>query len=204
MVYQRYLGSNGEYDSLVYLYYGNATPQMITFADGSRCLAVGCEEGLVKVYDIGTDINGSFTQETDYMVRDFVYTDYVKDWGAVTFPAVADLNNDGIQDMLIGNLRGGVHYVQGNAKKVGIYEKSVVSTFSVIPNPTSNSIRILAPSTELLSYKIVSLSGQVIAEGTLLSGDEITTVSDLQSGLYLVTLSDSNVQFAAQRLVVAK
>ena len=205
LIRQSILGPKGFYDTFVYQYYGYSAPQVVTWPNGSVCIAVGGDEGLVKLYDVADDLTADFTEAVDYMKQDYVQTEYTKDWGFRTYPASADLNGDNISDLLIGNHRGGVHYMQGkNIKTNGVGVREVLQTFYIAPNPATNSIGIMANTNKQLHYTISDISGKTITEGNTFSGQSISLNGLLVNGVYFVQLTDDSERFAPQKLIISK
>ena len=99
-------------------YYGYSAPAVVTWADGSRCVAVGGDEGVIRIFDVAEDLTSKFTERQSYMNKKFDRGSYTKDWGSRTYPTVSDLNGDGVEDILLGNSRGGLHYVEGQVARL--------------------------------------------------------------------------------------
>ena len=204
LISQRFLGDTSFYDSLIYYYYGNSAPQIIDYEKGVRCLAVGCDEGNIKIFDIPSDLTQDFEAITDYMKRSYTNEVYTKDWGKNTYPAVADITGDGISDMIIGNSRGGIHFVQGKEKRTNRIAIPDPISFRIVPNPTNDKFAVYTSSNEPLFYTISNLSGQVLASGSTLSGAAINHGLALPNGIYFVSLQTTSQQFATQKLIITK
>jgi hypothetical protein len=202
LISQKFLGDTGFYDSLIYYYYGNSAPQIIHYEKGVRCLAVGCDEGNIKIYDIPSDLTQDFEAITDYMKRSYTNEVYTKDWGKNTYPSVADITGDGISDMIIGNSRGGIHFVQGKEKRTNRIAAPDPIRFRIVPNPTNDKFAVYAPSNAPLFYTLSNLSGQVLASGSTLSGVAISHGLALPNGIYFVSLKTTSQQFTAQKLII--
>lgn len=205
LIPQSILGPDGFYDTMVYQYYGYSAPQVATWPNGAVCLAIGGDEGVIRIFDVNTDLTADFEEATDYMLKDYVQTAYTKDWGVRVYPGVADLNGDNISDILIGNHRGGLHYLQGKDNKLGTGGTfQVLQKFFMAPNPANNSINIFANSTKRLYYAITDLSGKLLTEGHTFTGQGISLGNHLSNGVYFVSLQDDNQRFAPQKLVISK
>ncbi|MGB0851223.1 MAG: T9SS type A sorting domain-containing protein, partial [Bacteroidia bacterium] len=205
LIKQNILGPDGFRDTFIHLYYGYSSPQVVSWGNGALCLAVGGDEGLVRVFDINSDLSTYFEENTDYMKTSVTKTDYIKDWGSRIRPASADLNGDGVSDLMIGLSRGGLQYMEGiEDAKTGNITSQKLESFNVYPNPTDGSVTIFASSKGMLHYEIMDLSGKILREGNTISGQSSDMASSLKNGVYFITLKEGNRQFATQKLVVAR
>lgn len=85
-----------------------------------------------------------------------------------------------------------------SAYTVGIDENSIIKNISLYPNPTTSHL-YLTPKVDLssnFSWKILSLSGQVILHGNQMQVD----VSGLAKGMYLIELSDKGERYTRKFL----
>lgn len=185
-------------------YYGYSAPAVVTWADGSRCVAVGGDEGVIRIFDVVEDLTSKFTERQSYMNKEFDRGSYTKDWGSRTYPTVSDLNGDGIEDILLGNSRGGLHYVEGQvARLIGSTSRITRQPFTLAPNPSNGDFTIYANSVSALSYRVTDLTGKTVLEGNTLSGTAVNTQGQLSSGVYFVDVNDRNTTYATQKLIIS-
>jgi hypothetical protein len=195
------LGSDGQiYDTMVYQNYGFSSPVVLHWENGSRCIAVGNNQGLVRVYDLKSDLNENLNEIEDYMIEFHSQKKYTKDWGRRANPSSSDLNDDGYPDMLIGNDRGGMSFVKGNKKTSATLAKEKLAVFKIIPNPVKHYFRIETKSNRRIQYKITDLSGRVIQESSTFSGDRIS-MDKFPDGIYFVSIEDGFRKYHVEKFI---
>lgn len=205
LIKQQILGPKGFYDTLVYQYSGYSAPQIVTWSNGDKYLAVGGEQGMVRLFIINQDLSADFKETTHYMQKSYTLSPYTKDWGIRVYPATADLNGDGASDMMIGNMRGGLHYMQGKNPNTSTIESYFASeNFNMAPNPSTGEVKFYTATDKVLGYSIYNLSGQKVLGGNTRSGEVVNLGLELLNGVYIVTLSTEDGFFAPQRLVLMK
>ncbi len=193
-------------DTLVPAPFGNAAPQVIKWSEKSIGISVGSEEGVVRLFEVPADLTSSFAEEKDYMVHEITLTPYTLDHGANTIPAAADLDGDGISDLLVGNSRGGVGYLKGNKREVNSVRRIITQQerFVLAPNPAQSSVTIFTKSNDPFAYEIYHLSGKVVARGHAMTGQSIQLNNAISNGAYFVQLKNETNFFATQKLIISK
>ncbi len=166
--------------------YGSAAPVVLDF-DGDYHIFSGSKTGYLLHYsNIDGNTDGDFTLETDFYgeIRE----------GFNTHPAIADINNDGILDMVIGNERGGLSlfetnfYVDGTPVSTHyIYTKPEVNIF---PNPANDffNIEIKNGNNTLVNMSVVNAVGQEVLKGSFTSNSHQVNCQNLSKGIYFVRL----------------
>ena len=198
------LGSDGQiYDTMVYQNYGYSTPVILQWDNGSRCIAVGNNQGVIRIYELNSDLNNDFTEIEYYMTEILSQESFVKDWGKRTSPSVTDLNDDGYPDMLIGNDRGGMSFVKGNKKTNSIAKSQKLSSFEIIPNPVHQYFKIVTKTNKNIEYKISDMSGKILSSGNTFSGN-IISMSEYSNGVYYVSIEDGIKNYSVQKLILLK
>jgi hypothetical protein len=167
---------------------------------GNYILVVGSERGWLNRYDnIDGNLAGAFTR-TDSM--------YVSIYeGGRIAPAVADINNDGLFDLVIGNYSGGVSLFYGDTNvTTGMIDQQQVLSFSVFPNPANENIVI---KTEQFDHGkqifiVHDLSGKEILRREISSQQTTISVADFPAGMYICTLQDEKGFIANSKLIISR
>lgn len=194
-------------DSLIYKFFGDAVIGGIgKLCNGKTGIFVGGDEGRVRLYYLGDDPLTDFEEVQGYMNRELVTDAYIKDWGAEAAPAVADLNGNGLVDIIIGQTRGGLNYMEAifnedckaNITKI-IHEKK---SFALYPNPNEGTFTLDWDEPQYEAYyQIFDLFGREILKGKAQKGEEIHHAL-LASGIYLVKLTQDHTEYKPLRMVV--
>ena len=191
-------------DTLKPANFGYSAPQIVQWNKSSIGIVVGTDEGVLRLYEVPSDLDQTFAEEKDFMQQLATLSVYNQDWGAKSIPAVADLDGDGISDILVGNSRGGVNYLKGNERVTGSTGSPTIiaQPFRINPNPAQSTITISAGSATAFTYAIHTLTGQVIARGTSQSGVAIHLDQAVSNGVYFVQLQSDDVYFTTQKLII--
>jgi hypothetical protein len=85
---------------------------------------------------------------------------------------------------------------------ISVFEAAKFENTKVFPNPTSNLLNLeLSADFDGKDYLLVNTLGQIVSEGTLVSGKNSIAVSELNSGLYMIKLKDNmraSIKFVKQ------
>ncbi len=163
---------------------GSSAPYI--FDTGSDFLLfTGSDKGLVKVYrDIKGNVEGVFTR------TDSIFGNIRE--GRRTAPAVADINDDGILEIMVGNDRGGLRIFVTNLSmdgSNGIDPISTINSLTLYPNPTHQYLHISSLERKQISYLIHDVSGRLIARDQISSEGRID-VSTLNAGIYFIKMEN--------------
>lgn len=163
---------------------GYATPQFYD-NNGIYELFVGTERGQIFHYDsIDNNLNGMFALRSDNFSN--LYEGYFIKM------AIADINNDGFQDFVIGNERGGIRFYSLDTNTVSVSPNQIMSKenleIKLYPNPTTDFIVLNFEKTiyENVQISIVNALGQVIQNQTFksINQQERIELNRLPQGVY--------------------
>lgn len=115
--------------------------------------------------------------------------------GIRTAPAVADLNNDGYPEFVVGNLSGGLSYYEGVQYFVSEEEHDLPLSsldLSIYPNPGSGLFEISAPIGGELD--IYDLRGQHLMSTEITEANSQINLESFPPGVYLFRLSEGQDQ----------
>jgi hypothetical protein len=173
---------------------GYATP-FITTENGNMVLYSGSQLGRIFKYTINRDSlrSGTFAAlDTDLLGTKP---------GLRSTISVADINHDGMNDYLTGNIRGGLNlYSDANWGNVpvmsSISEPSLDNAqMQVYPNPARDKVVCRISSTELtlVSAQLFDMLGENIAVPVSKSADNslLISVEDVSNGMYVIQARDS-------------
>lgn len=166
---------------------GDATPSVINLG-GKEILISGSFNGRIYAFE---GMNGnSDVQLTPFdLGASSVYS------GKQNHPKFADLNNDGIIELVQGSLRGGMNILSTNIKTDGSLktEKVIESLEAVVyPNPISTANQLNIKSKSKITYAaIIDLNGKIINTKIDPNGLSMLNVSNkLSPGVYILKLKD--------------
>ncbi len=160
--------------------FGYSTPTFIQTQTGLT-LITGGVNGQVEAYD-----NPAASTDPFPLIS--------KKWGNVddgnrSSPAFADLDNDGILEMLTGNQRGGLSLYKTVLVDCVVpvkTEEPAALPLTVWPNPASDRIRVQAPGGAATRWRAFNALGQFVAGGQASGESFEIAVNTWPTGLYFL------------------
>jgi hypothetical protein len=166
--------------------------------DGDFDLFVGEYDGNIIYFEnTGNATNPAFAAPVSNpfgLVPTYVYN----------FPTFADLDNDGDEDLLIGEYYGNFQYFQNTEINIGIPENPQEALFDLAPNPATDGVYFRlnedysGKSCEVL---ITDLAGRAVKTALINTNDFRLTTDDLKPGVYLVRLEQGDRKYT-KKLVI--
>lgn len=110
-------------------------------------------------------------------------------------PAVADLDNDGYVDMIVGTYAGGLTYFKGKKYTISLPEEPLISdrkvkNLNVYPNPGNGKYTVVNPGSEEALLQVFNLSGQKIMDKKISEESTSVNLEAFPTGIYLFILGD--------------
>ncbi len=164
---------------------GNSSPHFYTFI-GETYLAVGGEAGRIHVYNgIADNLTGDFNLVSLHA--------FEVNTGLLSKPYILDVNTDGIPDLFLGSIGGGVSLFMGDYLLGLTDTKKKNSLLKIYPNPANDKIRVDLVDKEdsNLSYNLYSLSGMLTQRGIVQNG--IIDISRLATGMFILEIDSSGI-----------
>jgi hypothetical protein len=117
------------------------------------------------------------------------------DIGPNSCPAVGNLNNDTLIDLIIGTKRGGVTLYYGSSDiSISINENSYFDDIKLFPNPANDLINIASTSLNYSLknsyYSIYDNMGRLIVKKQLET--DTISIQELYSGFYLLVIENES------------
>jgi hypothetical protein len=195
-------------DTIMSKFFGDAVIGGIgKLCNGQTGIFVGSDQGLVRCYYLGDNPLEDFEEVQGYMNQELITDAYIKDWGAEVAPAVADLNGNGLVDVIIGQTRGGLNYLEAifnedckaNIDRI-VQEKF---PFAIYPNPNDGSFTFDWDHSRFeANYEVYDLFGRLLKSGVAQKGVRVKNDMNLSSGVYLVHLKQERIDYKPVRMVV--
>lgn len=182
---------NGDFiDSFMQLENGLAFPVLRDLdGDGKREFILGGAHGNVYIYsDVENNYTGTFKKsEIGFFNEVLLNYESLPDFGSFARPAFADLNGDSLQDVIIGNNRGGIMYREGSMKTSSRnYLKVSSLDIRIFPNPTDGVFAIETTGESIQRVEIMDIRGVVLF--TTESNTSTVDLTDYPAGVYLVRM----------------
>lgn len=121
-----------------------------------------------------------------------------KNWGNVYVgrrvnPEVADLDNDGFFELILGNERGGLDFFKTDFEKMVASNMEFAESINVVayPNPVRNML-YLQSDYNFRTYQIFNSIGSVVQNGVLYSNRNEIDFQRLTAGIYWIRLDGAN------------
>ncbi|MCB9251245.1 MAG: T9SS type A sorting domain-containing protein [Flavobacteriales bacterium] len=191
-----------------YYYTGNAAGEIVDLdGDNNYDMIFGGEEGRIRVMKFDRFDQQNFVEDT-LVLFDSAYMSYkTMDFGTRTRPAVGDLDGDGIPDVLIGNDRGGLHFIKGEVSVTSVAQIRKRNQPLIYPNPNNGDIlKVDKRSPAECNFKIYDLSGKLVLKDKSAAGKLIHEISveALSSGVYFLHSSDGKEFSYYNKFVIQK
>lgn len=175
---------------------GFSQPQFFEH-NGQTMLISGSVSGRISLFD---DIDGNLTGT--FNLVDSALFDL--DIGGRSKVAWKDINNDGQQELVLGNARGGLTFFRGGEPN-SIEEISEQLQFELYPNPTRNEINLRwdFPLNDQITVQIFDLVGKQHEAVQVNSQQTITIpLRNLSPGIYICVAEQGSVRVSRKFVVV--
>ena len=131
------------------------------------------------------------------------------DVGNRSHPALADIDFDGMLEMVVGNFRGGLSIFRTQLVNCDVTFTSTetpgdgrATAIKIFPNPSVQNITVQSPSMEgQIQWQLIGLTGQLIQAGTSASSSFQIERRGIPAGMYLVRLIDRSGKTVTGKVV---
>ena len=155
---------------------------------GVTNMLVGSQSGYIRHYNnIDGNLAGIFT------MADSLYEGIYQ--GTRTAPNMADIDNDGYVDLIVGNYQGGVSFYKGvMALTTNNMDNMIHFNFDLFPNPANNAftIQILNEENKNYEFELYNMMGQLISKDKILNNTLNYSTTALAQGVYICKISEIN------------
>ena len=181
---------------------GNSAPRFIDF-DGTYRLFCGSTSGKLKVYtNIEGNLDGAFTRSFNNYGNLSI--------GIEIRPDFADLNDDGVIDMIVGNKRGGLSaFVTSFRTDGSVPTKEITDTpaFQIYPNPSRDGrfyVEWEGALKQTQQMRIVDALGREVYTGQLTNPLQQIDISSFAEGIYFVEIRDGERRRLVEKLIISR
>jgi hypothetical protein len=114
--------------------------------------------------------------------------------GVLSSCAVADLDQDGFPEMVIGNRRGGLSFFKGENPNTISDPGNPPIEFGIYPNPTSDFVQLNSNNIHFpVQMNIYDTSGRFMEQIKIVSSKQLINCSNFNEGIYLINIiKDTN------------
>lgn len=160
----------------------NGSPELFSVSN-KRYLLIGFNTGILRLYDATSNnpLAGFPIIKNNLLPRNI---------GRRLHPAVADLDNDGLLDILVGNDRGGLSYFSSDIN----VNNPITATLefsgdllAIYPNPCKDYLYMESSSDQFVALH--SVEGRLAMSFDIKKGDNQVDIKDLKSGIYYISIT---------------
>ncbi|MGZ4054686.1 MAG: FG-GAP-like repeat-containing protein [Bacteroidia bacterium] len=156
---------------------------------GVTNLLIGEESGFLRHYNnIDGNLSGTFT------MADSIYEGIFQ--GTKTAPNLADIDNDGYVDLVVGNYEGGLSFYKGVSALTSTnnLDNLIHFNFDLFPNPANNgfNVRIVNEENKIYQIEIYNVMGQLISKDKIVNNIFTYNATSLLTGVYICKVSEIN------------
>lgn len=160
---------------------GYNAPFLFEDAQGVFSLLVGSQKGTIYYYtNIDGNLNGNFTLTDSILTGEYRVS-----------ISMADINNDGKNEIAVGSYPGGMHLLKSDFVVKELEAGSWKPGVQVYPNPTHGKIEVRGERSEMENIEIYNVFGEVIYRIPH-AGIRVTNTIDLSNqlqGIYFLRVS---------------
>ncbi len=162
---------------------GSAAPSFYNTGD-SLIMITGVNSGTIARHRVGAV--GEIFPAIDTLLGQL-------DEGTLSKPVLADLDNDDVLEIILGNQRGGIAIydtpIRTNGSLITASRDVVITQEKIFPNPIRNGQQIFISHVKgSYSFQLIGLNGEVYYSSSDQVGDMSFLLPHLNSGLYLLVL----------------
>lgn len=170
-------------------YYGYSVPALFQWGD-EILLAVGSESGKVFLFD-GIDAENETVFEEVPERWSSICPDLPLNLGRRSSASVADLNGDGVPEVMVGNFAGGLQLFNADisVQNLGVAEPMDGSKVLLFPNPVSSQCHIVSEDGTIEEVSVSDLFGRILQRQSVHATDVVLELSELPVGVYLLRLT---------------
>ena len=184
------------------------TPAMTTAdinGDGTLEMVMTDDTGSLRIYDdflsqINVPQEGTQNLLTSSLTEDLLTLKL----GRKSWPTLADLNGDGLPEMVIGSVQGGLQTLLNKGKTIGGDAPKLA--LKIYPNPLQSQRFVKIKVNDEAQIAIFSSLGQRLTEDISVK-NSITKIFDFSSfanGIYIITATGKNKGTASEKLVISR
>lgn len=169
-------------------YHGYSVPSLF-YVDGRLLLCVGSESGKLYLYEnVVVDGLALFDEVTEQWQE--LCPGMPASFGMRSAAAVAELDGDGLLEILVGQFGGGLQLFNAeiSVQNLGVSEQTEGLEVMIFPNPVSSQLHIILNEDDRVSLKIMDLYGRMLMERPVCGKEALVEVGDWSPGVYLLRL----------------
>lgn len=173
---------------------GYASPHFFK-VNGSTSLFIGNLDGQLSYYDA---IDDSLTTGGNFHLHDGYFLDLSVEAYSSFF--IDDTDNDGFLNLFIGQDLGGISMMEVDPmSSSSIFEQKELEAI-IYPNPTNSAVTIRTSSNSKVYYMLKDISGNLLLSDSFLH-NTVVDLSNLNEGIYFVTLIDDNGLVSVKKIL---